>query len=63
MDKLVNMIINTMYPKRGSAYIFESNVSEHYEPMKEKLLKLEDREIIKLYDIIVHQHYNSNYSK
>ena len=63
MDKLVNMIINTIYPKRGSKYSFETGVSEHQEPMKEKLLKLEDREIIKLYDIIVHQHYNSSYSK
>ena len=62
MNKLVNMIINTMYPKRGHIG-FETSVPEHYEPMKEKLLKLEDREIIKLYDIIVHQHYNSNYSK
>ena len=59
MENLVNMIINKMYPKRGSKYSFETGVSEYQEPMKEKLLKLEDREIIKLYDIIVHQHYNN----
>jgi len=59
MENLVNMIINKMYPKRGSAYSFESSVPEHYQPMKETLLKLRDREIIKLYDIIVHQHYNN----
>ena len=59
MENLVNMIINKMYPKRGSAYSFDNNVSEHYEPMKKTLLKLRDREIIKLYDIIVHQHYTN----
>tara|TARA_R100000750_G_C2311749_1_gene82753 strand:+ start:248 stop:421 length:174 start_codon:yes stop_codon:yes gene_type:complete len=52
MRTLVIKIINTLFPRRGSKYSI--TISESLEPMYETLMKLDDEEIIKLYDAIVH---------
>ena len=54
MKTLVIKIINTLFPYEGSHYKFDWSVQESHIPMIETLLKLDDTEIIRLYDKIVH---------
>jgi len=54
MRTLVVKIINTLFPHRGSKY--DITINQSLEPMFEILMKLKDNEIIKLYDVVVHNH-------